>query len=58
VTPEQEVHKALSENLASAEAALARDDWAAVRALAEQEARLMDSLRAIWAQRRGRAANG
>lgn len=53
MTPEEEVHQALTENLASAEAALARNDWAAVRALAEQEARLMDSLRAIWAQRSG-----
>jgi hypothetical protein len=51
MTPEQEIHRTLTENLASAEAALARKDWPAVRALAEQEARLMDSLRALWSQR-------
>jgi hypothetical protein len=48
MTPEQEVHKALRENLVSAEAALARGDWPALRALAEQEARYMDTLRAMW----------
>lgn len=52
MTAEQEVHAALTANLKSAEDAMARDDWPTVRALAEQEARLMDSLRAIWAQQR------
>lgn len=48
---EAELLTALQENLESAEAALARDDWPAVRALAEQETRIMDSLRALWSQR-------
>lgn len=55
MTAEEEIYAALKENLESAEAALARDDWPAVRALAEQAARLMDSLRACWKQKARRA---
>jgi hypothetical protein len=51
VTFEEEIIAALGENLDSATAALLRHDEAALRALAEQEARLMDSLRALWSQR-------
>lgn len=53
MTPEEEVHAELEANLLAASHALGRDDWTALRALAEQETRLMDSLRAIWSQRSG-----
>lgn len=51
MTAEAEVLTALAENLDSALAALERHDKPALRALAEQEARLVDSLRAIWSLR-------
>lgn len=51
MTFEMEIVTALAENLDSALAALERHDEPALRALAEQEARLMDSLRAFWSQR-------
>jgi len=51
VTAEAEIVRALRENLAAAEDALQRKDWVAARALAEQEARYMTELRAIWNQR-------
>ncbi len=49
---ERNIIKALKANLTSASAALERSDWAALQALAEQEARLMDALRAMWEARR------
>lgn len=48
VIAEAEIMAALKANLEAAEAALARNDWVALRALAEQEARYMDELRAVW----------
>jgi hypothetical protein len=51
MTLEAEIVAALRENLDSALAALRRHDEPALRALAEQEARLMDSLRACWRSR-------
>jgi hypothetical protein len=45
---EAETLALLRENLEAAQRALAADDKVALRALAEQEARLMDVLRAIW----------
>jgi hypothetical protein len=51
VTVEAETLEALDANQVAAAHALARDDWVALRALAEQEARLMDILRAIWKNR-------
>lgn len=43
---EADILAALRENLEAAERALAADDWATLRALAEQEARFMDCWRA------------
>lgn len=52
MSTEAEIRTALEANLLAASHALAREDWVALRALAEQEARYMDILRAIWTQRR------
>lgn len=48
MTAEAEIWQALQENLEAAERALAANDMVALRALAEQEARYMDELRACW----------
>lgn len=48
---EAELIDALSANLEAAERACAARDMVALAALAEQEARYMDALRALWSQR-------
>ena len=48
---EAETLDALQANLEAASEALERGDMVALRALAEQEARYMDALRAMWSQR-------
>lgn len=56
---EADIMAALEANLEAAEAALGREDWVALRALAEQEARYMDELRAAWSlTRHDRADHG
>lgn len=53
-TLEQDVLHQLRDNQEAALRALNADDMAAYRALAEQEARLMDTLKAIWKSRASR----
>lgn len=45
---EQEIVGKLRVNLEAADRAIAAEDWVAYRALAEQEARYVDILTAIW----------
>lgn len=48
MNPEAEIYDALQANLEAAEAALSRNDLVAMQALAEQEARYIRELQAIW----------
>lgn len=48
IEAQRQLCELLTENLKAAERALAAGDMVALRALAEQEARYMDSLRACW----------
>lgn len=48
IQAQQEIAQALRENIDAALRAMAAHDTVALKALAEQEARYMDELRACW----------
>jgi hypothetical protein len=45
---QRDIIQALADNVEASIRAIENNDWVAARALAEQEARIMDQLRAMW----------